>query len=125
MISGQGLLAQGDPLSAAAKADYLQVRNNVIRSAEKMPETSYGFRPTPEVRTFGQQIAHIADDQYNYCSRAKGEVRHAAYSELENTLTTKAELVPALKNAFEYCDKAYDSLTDSSAAQLMKTNKGS
>ena len=115
--------AQADPLSAAIRADYTRVKNNVIRSAEEMPESDYGFRPTPEVRTFGQQIAHVADDQYNYCYAAKGEVRKEAYSQLENTLTTKTELVATLKQAFAYCDAVYDSLTDASAAQMMASPK--
>lgn len=40
-----------------------------------------------------------------------------SYTEIEKTLTGKAELVAALKNAFAYCDAAYDSLTDDNAAQ--------
>jgi hypothetical protein len=33
-----------------------------------MPEANYGFKPSPDVRTFAQQIAHVADDQYNLCA---------------------------------------------------------
>ena len=34
-------------------------KNNILRSAEKMPEEFYGLRPGPqeEVRTFGQHVA--------------------------------------------------------------------
>jgi uncharacterized damage-inducible protein DinB len=88
-----------------------------------MSEANYSFRPTPEVRTFGQIIAHIADDQYNICSMAKGETRHAAYSEIENTLSTKADLVAALKQAFVYCDGAYDAMTDAAAAEMVTSGK--
>lgn len=123
VMTALGAQAQSDPLSAAIRADYTRMKNNVIRSAEEMPESEYGFRPTPDVRTFGQQIAHVADDQYNYCYGAKGEVRKAAYSELENTLSKKTDLVAALKQAFAYCDGAYDSLTDASAAQMMAAGK--
>ena len=108
--------APDDPLSAGLRVDYRTVRDYVIRSAEKMPEAEYAFKPTPNVRSFAQQIAHIADDQYNLCAPARGETRRSAYTEIENTLSAKAQLVPALKAAFEYCDKAYDSLTDASAA---------
>ena len=101
----------------------MRIRNYFIRSAEKMPEASYGFRPAPEVRTFGQIIAHVADDQYNICSMAKGETRHAAYSEIENTLSSKVDLVAALKQAFAYCDSAYESMTDAAAAEIVKSSK--
>ena len=113
--------AQAAPVSASIRADYRSVRDFVIRSAEKMPADGYGFKPTPEVRSFGQQIAHIADDQYNLCAPARGETRKAAYTAIESSLRTKAELVPALREAFAYCDAAYDALTDATAGDATST----
>jgi Protein of unknown function (DUF1552) len=66
-----------------------------------------------------QQIAHIADDQHNLCAPARGEVRKAAYRAIESSLSTKADLVPALKAAFAYCDGAYEALTDGSSAEMV------
>jgi uncharacterized damage-inducible protein DinB len=109
-------------LSASVKADYTTVKDYFLRSAEKMPEVDYSFKPTPEVRSFGQLIAHVADDQYNLCAPVKGEIRHAAYSEIEHTVTGKTDLVNALQKAFAYCDGAYDSLTDASATDTVKFN---
>lgn len=124
-IAGGGALsAQSNPLSADVKADYTNVRDYFIRAAEKMPEADYGFKPSPEVRSFGQQVAHVADDQYNLCAPAKGETRKAAYREIETTLSKKADLVAALKQAFAYCDGAYDALTDASGAELVRPGKG-
>jgi uncharacterized damage-inducible protein DinB len=117
------LKAQSNPFSNEIKKDYHGVRDYFIRAAEKMPAEKYGFKPSPDVRSFGQQIAHVADDQYNLCAPAKDEVRKAAYTEIESTLSSKAELVPALKSAFAYCDAAYDALTDASGAEQVKTNK--
>ena len=84
LACGGTLRAQSNPLSSNAKDDYVRIRRYFIRSAEKMPEAN---KPAPDVRTFGQIVAHVADDQYNICSMAKGETRHAAYSEIENTLS--------------------------------------
>ncbi len=123
LACGAALRGQSDPLSSNAKGDYMRIRNYFIRSAEKMPEANYGFRPTPEVRTFGQIVAHVADDQYNICSMAKGEARHAAYTEIENTLSSKADLVIALKQAFAYCDGIYESMTDAAAAEIVRSGK--
>ena len=118
-VTGGGVLtrAQGNPLSADVKQDYQTVRDFFIRAAEKMPEADYGFKPTPEVRSFGQQVAHVADDQYNLCAPARGETRKDAYTHIESTLSKKADLVAALKEAFAYCDAAYAALTDASAAE--------
>ena len=120
-ITGGGSVcrAQSGPLSTEVATDYRTIRDYVIRAAEEMPDTNYGFKPSPDVRTFGQQVAHVADDQYNLCAPAKGETRQAAYTQIESTLSTKAELVPALRAAFAYCDGAYDALTDVSGAQMV------
>jgi uncharacterized damage-inducible protein DinB len=115
--------AQTNPLSAGAKADYVNVRDYFIRAAEEISDADYSFRPTPEVRTFARLVAHVADDQYNLCAPVRGQVRNAAYTEIEDTLSTKADLVPALKKAFAYCDAAYDALTDADAATLVKFGK--
>jgi uncharacterized damage-inducible protein DinB len=109
---------QHHSFSDGLRNDYRGVRDYVIRSAEKMPEADYPFRPTPQVRSFAQQIAHIADDQYNLCAPAKGEERKAPYTDIEDRLSTKVALVPALKTAFGYCDSAYDALTDAVGADL-------
>lgn len=48
------LFAQANPLSADAKALWTQIKTNNLKAAEKMPESEYGFKPSPEVRSFGQ-----------------------------------------------------------------------
>ncbi len=109
--------AQANPLSTDLRNDYRTIRDYVIRAAEKMPDDRYGFKPSPDVRSFAQQIAHVADDQYNLCAPAKGEPRKAAYTAIESSLSKKADLVAALKDAFAYCDDAYDVLTDATATE--------
>ena len=124
-ITGAGTSSrpQSRSLSADVRADYATVRDYFIRAAEKMPEADYSFGPSPDVRSFGQQVAHVADDQYNLCAPAKGEKRKAAYTEIEKTLSAKAELVAALKAAFKYCDGAYDALTDASGGEMVPSGR--
>ena len=38
--------------------------------------------------------------------------------------TSKADLVAALKDSFAECDKAFDSLTDANAAEMIKGPRG-
>src|ERR1043166_8621229 len=109
--------AQSDPLTTGIKNDYHTIRDYFIRAAEKMPEDKYNFKPSPDVRSFAQQMAHVADDQYNLCMPAMGEIRKDEYQHIEKTLSRKADLVPALKAAFAYCDSAYDSLTDTNGVK--------
>jgi uncharacterized damage-inducible protein DinB len=117
--------AQSSVLSADVKRDYRTVRDYFIRAAEEMPEADYGFKPSPEVRSFGRQVAHVADDQYNLCAPARREARQAAYTAIEDTLTKKAALIRSLKDAFAYCDAAYDALTDATGAETVTFGKSS
>jgi uncharacterized damage-inducible protein DinB len=119
-LSGALLCAQTvtDPLSGGIKGIYNMSRSDVVRAAAKMPEENYSFKPTPEVRSFGQIIGHVADAQYLFCSAALGETNPAPG--IEKSKTSKADLVQALNDAFTYCDKAYSAMTDAHAADMVK-----
>lgn len=110
--------AGANPFSTFNKFAYERIKGNLVKSAEKMPAENYNFKPTDAVRSYGQIIGHLADAQYMFCSTAMGEKNPGL--KIEETKTTKAELVTALKEAISYCDKAYDSMTDASGAQMVK-----
>jgi uncharacterized damage-inducible protein DinB len=78
----------------------------VTQAAEDMPEAKYSYKPTPEVRSFGQIIGHVAGSQYMFCAAALGEAARAE-DDIEKTKTTKADLVAAMKASNAYCEKAY------------------
>src|SRR5580765_1193293 len=115
--------AQQPPATVAAyvRNAYMGVKNNILRSAEKMPEEYFGLRPGPqeEVRTFGQHLGHVAIYNFLWCSQAKGEKNPNAGNNLEKTLKTKAEFMKALNDAFAYCDPAYNALTDASGMEII------
>lgn len=117
-LSAASAQTPDNPISAGQKGLYAMVKNNLVRGAEKMPEESYSFKPTPEVRSFGQLIGHVADAQYSFCSAVLGEKNPALG--VEKSKTSKADLVQALKDAVAYCDKAYDGMTDAQAVQIVK-----
>jgi uncharacterized damage-inducible protein DinB len=111
-------LAQDNPFSTFTRATYTKVTDILLHSAEKMPEENYNFRPTDAVRNYGQLVGHLADAQYLFCSIALGEKN--PNKQIEQTKTSKADLIAALKQAFAYCDKAYSGMTDASGAQIVK-----
>jgi len=69
--------APDNPLSAWNKVAYGRVKDILLRSAEKVPEEYYNFKPTDAVRSFGQIVGHVADAQYLFCSSALGEKNRA------------------------------------------------
>lgn len=110
--------APANPLMGGEKGFYAIVSGGLIAGAEEMPEENYSFKPTPDVRSFGQLVGHVADAQYLFCSIALGEKNPAPG--IEKTKTAKADLVQALKDAVAYCNKAYSGITDAQATQIVK-----
>ncbi len=110
--------APANPIAASEKGFYTLVSGEAIAAAEKMPEENYSFKPTPDVRSFGQLVGHVADAQYMFCSMATGEPN--PMKGIEKTKTSKADLVAALKDAVGYCSKAYSAMTDAQGAQMVK-----
>ncbi len=78
-----------------------------VSAAEAMPEDKYNYAPTDGefkgVRTFAQQIKHVATTNYKFWSAAVGE-KPAVDVSNENgpdSIKTKAEIVKFLKDSFE------------------------
>lgn len=108
-LSAQAPLSFIDEL----KGNYTGIKNNILSSAEKMPEEHYSFKPSPDVRDFGQEVAHAADIQTRLCSMALNAPQQGTAAQK----TTKADLIAALKESNDLCDKAYASLTAANASE--------
>jgi uncharacterized damage-inducible protein DinB len=113
-----------NPISAGAKQSHQTIKGYIIRAAAKMPEEHYSFKPTPEVRSFGQLLGHIADSSLNICSAAAGEkppsTAAAPAGQIEKTKTTKADLEKALAEALGHCDKVHAGMTDAAGTATVQ-----
>jgi uncharacterized damage-inducible protein DinB len=110
----------GGLLVRIAQSAWAGAKRNMVESADQMPDADYSFKPIDNVRTFGQILAHVADTNYFYCARSKGEAPPVPDGTLEKTATTKAAIVKALGESVAYCDAVYASLTAASAADMVK-----
>jgi uncharacterized damage-inducible protein DinB len=99
------------------QGNFNYVSGFIVKSAEEMPEADYAFKPTPEVRSFGQLIGHVADANNGICSTVLGEASPS--HGVEKNKTSKADLVAALKASYEYCGRAY-SLPDKETGMKIK-----
>ncbi|HKV99317.1 MAG TPA: DinB family protein [Vicinamibacterales bacterium] len=109
----------GAILLRAVQGAWASAKRDIVESADQMPEANYNFKPVDTVRTFGQVLAHVADSNYFYCARSKGEAPPVADGTLEKTATTKAAIVKALGESVAYCDAVYGALTAASAADMV------
>ena len=91
---------------AAVRTMWEMVTNYITQAAQDMPEDKYAYRPTPEVRTFGEIIGHVAGAQNLICAVALGETPRGE-DEIEKTVKDKAGLIQALRQSTEFCGRAY------------------
>jgi len=117
-VSAQARL---DSLPEGMKSLYQSVRRNLVDAAELMPEANYGFKPTPDVRSFGEIVGHVASAQFNFCAAARGVTNPNTQD--NEKLATKAQLVQALRESVAFCDPAYD--LDAAALSAPATFSGS
>ena len=104
-----------NPTIAETKTAYNNVKGYLTRAAAAMSDENYKYKPTPEMRTFGELLAHIADHQTSYCSTALGARKQGDAA----SKTTKADLVAALAASFATCDAAWASITDANATEMV------
>ena len=107
-------------LSSEMLRGYQSVQRNLVEAAEKMPEEHYRFKPTPEIRPFGQLVAHAALVQFSTCSMLKGEPSPRK-DEKEDAPRTRTEAIALLKASTAYCDPLVTPLTDTSMPEMVKT----
>ncbi len=97
-----------NPLTATISLFRNNMQDKIMRSAEAMPESKYGYRPTKDVRSFVEIVNHIADISYYLCSNLKGEAAPAP----TDGKASKTAVIAHLKSSFEYCDGVYAGFSD-------------
>jgi len=109
-------------IATSLQRGYATFKNNYIAAAAKMPDADYNFKPgsTPEARTFGQGISHIAQAQFGQCSALQGVPNPMQGKNLEQELKTKAEITKALADSFALCDDLFAQVTDANAMEMVK-----
>ncbi|WP_433967493.1 DinB family protein [Tunturiibacter gelidiferens] len=125
MISGTALAqAPAAPVGPSGPAGevqrgYAAQKGNILKAADKMPESDYQFKPTPEVRTYARVVNHVTEAQLRTC----GAVNRTAASDLAKVpaeTADKAAIVEALKASFAECDKAFAAVTDANLGDMFE-----
>src|SRR5579864_347531 len=106
-----------NPLTATVRKTFDEYSKNVIGAAEAMPPEKYSYRPSPDVRTFGATIAHVADVNYLVCAKLLTVPPPQAQKAAE--ADPKDKLVGALKASMDYCSQAFSKITDAGLAEMV------
>src|SRR4030095_7858604 len=118
-------------LTPAIERLFNKIEQDIISSAEAMPEEKFDF--TPEslrinnsaftgVRTFGGQIKHLATDNILIWSAVTGDTVRSDVEEVNGpkTIHTKKEIMEYLKSSFAIGRKAISTLTGQNAMDMIQ-----
>jgi len=105
-----------NPITSSVGGQLAMVKGYLTKSAQQVPEELYGFKATPDVRSFGQLFGHVADANYAICAAAAGEKNPGL--NIEKTKTAKADLIAGLTESFVYCEKALAATTDANGGEV-------
>jgi hypothetical protein len=105
-----------NPVSGALKSSLPRYSKNMVAAAEAMPAEKYGFKPSPEMNSYGHLMMHIAQTNNLLCSKISG----AAAPEVKyNESDPKDKLVGLVRDSFEYCAAALANVDDSKLGDQM------
>ena len=102
--------------AAALKVLLMSVQRQITGTVTAMPADKYSFRPTEgefsEVRTFGQQVKHLAAANQILAAAALGEAApgDAGDEAGPKNVRTKAEILNYLNDSFAHLSKAIDAI---------------
>lgn len=128
LFAGYALVALGAtppaPISAAAQlqSQFLSARRQFTALADRMPAADYGFRPTPEMRTFAGGVAHVIASNFNYCANLTGQPSPHKGEDLEKTTVAKEDAVRLLKESFDFCAQYAGSMTAEKMDETYEAN---
>lgn len=115
------------PLASGQAREGLETWNNIgkklIEMAEDFPEDKYGFRPTKEVRSFGELIRHVAAVNFRYVRQAQGREYKPEEFAMEN-FKSKADLAALIKSSYEEGAELIGQVSDAQMVEAVKNPYG-
>jgi len=113
------LLSAQTPAPSLAKelaASFQRAATEILDVAEVMPAEKYGYKPTPEISSFGDQLVHVAGITQRFIDAAKGTKTEAAH----HGAMAKPEIIDLLKKTFQSAQDVISPLTDAQLVEPVK-----
>ena len=109
------------PVSQMA-ADWQRAKDYTKEYLDAMPEDGVNYKPNPEVRSFAEQMLHLANANYNFTSAATGKTNPFAGKSLEkmDEMKTKAALTKAVMDSYDFAIDGLKGVTDAQMTENVK-----
>ena len=118
-------VAPAQTLSEDILQDWQRMKQIMMGIADAMPEETFDYASTPEQRTFGEQILHVAGGNVMLMgflgAEASGpSVDRRNLRTFGYTVTSKADILEALSASFDYGEAALREFDDTSLMERVE-----
>ncbi len=104
-----GYTAAQASIRDGALQDWTQLKDTMMKMSEAMPEEKFGYKATPPERTWAEQILHVAEANVNQIGRLGPKAMPPV---VNMKATSRAEILKALADSFDYGTAALNEQTD-------------
>ena len=106
--------ARAQEASSSSIADWTRAKAYTREYLDAMTDSGYGLKPTPEMRSFAEQMLHLADANYAFASAATGEKSPFAMGQMEKTTDkSKANVTKLVMDSYDYVIQCMKKITPS------------
>jgi uncharacterized damage-inducible protein DinB len=111
---------------AALRAHWKRISDMFSQIVAAMPEDKYDFRPTKGYRSFRELVMHAIEDNYTHMGYVAGKSREESekLAAKYKNITTRAEILDALEDGYNYGDMVLATLNDGNGADLVTAMRG-
>jgi len=118
-----------NPITTAFRNRIGGLHRNIAQAFDSIPESKFGYKPTPAQLSIGYIAQHIASDDYFFCNNfgaMKGTraAEDTATADSVKATWPKAKLVAQLKESFAFCDQAIAQLDDAKLGESVTITFG-
>ena len=106
-----------NPITAVFKRNTLNFQRNLAQAFDSIPESKFGYKPTPAQLSIGYIAQHLAEDNYFFCNefgamKATVPAKDTSTPDSVKATWPKDTLVAKLKESFAFCESAIGQVDD-------------
>lgn len=110
-----------NPITTSFKGTTMYFQRNIAQAFDSIPESMFGYKPTPAQLSVGYIAQHVASDNYFFCNnfgamKASLTAEDTATADSIKAKWPKEKLVSKLKESFKFCEDAFAQLDDAKFA---------
>ena len=107
----------------------MTLQRNLAQAFDSIPESKFGYKPTPAQLSIGYIAQHLASDNYLFCNAFGSAKATIAATDTTTADSVKAKwpkdsLVAKLKASFAFCESSFAQLNDANLADQVTLTFG-